>query len=79
MGENNLYCKTFITQEMLKKNILATNAIYVSTEHKKKYIKEYLYNIEKVLKKISTISSDKQLKKLIKGPICQSDFRSIFK
>jgi len=76
---NNLYCKTFITQEMLKKNILATNAIYVSTEHKKKYIEEYLYNIEKVLKKMSTISSDKQLKKLIKGPICQSDFRAIFK
>ena len=45
----------------------------------KKYIEEYLYNIEKVLKKISTISSDKQLKKLIKGPICQSDFRAIFK
>ena len=77
--KNNLICKTFITQEMLKKNILATNAIYVCTEHKKKYIDKYLFNLDKIFKIISKTRNNEQLKKLINGPISKSDFRTINK
>ena len=44
--------KTFITQEMLKKNILATNSIYVCVKHDKKNLKKYFFNLEKIFKKI---------------------------
>ncbi len=79
VNKNNLYCKTFLTQEMLKKKILATNAIYVCTEHKLKYVKLYLNMLDKVFSVISSKKSDKDLKKLIQSPICKSDFRSILK
>ena len=64
---------------MLKKNILATNAIYVCTEHKKKYIDKYLFNLDKIFKIISKTRNNGQLKKLINGPISKSDFRTINK
>ena len=42
---------TFFTDEMLKEKYLATNTIYLSYEHKKKDISEYLLSINKVFKK----------------------------
>ena len=40
--KNNQIYKTLITQEMLKKNILATNSIYISTSHTKKIYRNIL-------------------------------------
>lgn len=47
--------KTFITQEMLKKRILASNVVYVCTEHNNQVLKKYFYEFEKIIKKISEI------------------------
>ena len=67
--ENNLIYKTFLTQEFLKKNILASNMIYISTAHKKKHIDKYFYNLEKIFKTISS-SPLTVIKKKIFGRIC---------
>ena len=46
----NFY-KTFITSEMLKKNILATNYMFVSVAHTKHKVDRYLKNLDLVFKK----------------------------
>ena len=52
-SKNNLY-KTFITQEMLKKNILASNVVYTCVSHKRNVLDKYynvMNNIFKIIKK----------------------------
>ena len=55
----NFY-KTFITSEMLKKNILATNYMFVSVAHTKHKVDRYLKNLDLVFKKISQMETDKK-------------------
>ncbi len=55
---NNLY-KTFITQEMMKKKMLAANSIYVSTEHTNEIVDQYIDNLSRVFEKISLIENEK--------------------
>jgi len=55
---DNLY-KTLITQEMLKKGILAANSIYVSTEHTRKIVDNYLDELSSIFKLIGLIENDK--------------------
>ncbi len=52
--KNNSIYKTYITQEMLKKNILASNIVYVSLAHSKPILKYYFLCLEKIFKDIST-------------------------
>ena len=47
----NLY-KTFIAQEMRKKNMLATNVIYLSTAHTYKLLDNYLKKLDSIFKQI---------------------------
>jgi len=52
--KNNLLYKTLIAQEFLKKNMLASNIIYVSIFHNKKNMRKYydiLYKVFKIIKK----------------------------
>ena len=72
--KNHNILKTFVTSEMLKKNILATNVIYVSLAHKRKIIKIYLNELEKVFKKIARI---KNPKKEIKINEAHQDFKRL--
>ena len=69
---NNLR-KTFLTQEMLKKGIIASNIVYVSISHDDKILKIYFKNLKNIFEKISTLS-EKDLKKLINGRECFSPF-----
>ena len=48
LSKNSQAYKTYISQQMLKKNILASNGVYLSTSHNKNIFKKY----EKVLDKI---------------------------
>ena len=51
--KNNEIYKTFLTQEMLKKGILANNSVYVSIAHDKKQILDrYFCALEEVFAKI---------------------------
>ena len=58
--------KTFLTQEMLKNKILATNMIYITIFHNKNNIKKYI----KVLDKVFFDISKKKLKNILKSQLC---------
>ncbi len=58
--DSNKY-KTFITQEMLKKNILATNMIYVATVHSDKALKIYEKYLDEIFLKIKKCEDKKIL------------------
>ncbi len=55
----NFY-KTFITSEMLKKNILATNYMFVSVAHTKSKVDRYLKHLNLVFEKISEMENNKK-------------------
>ena len=64
--KNHLERKTFLTQEMLKNRILATNMIYINIFHNKINIKKYMKILDKIFKDIS----EKKIKKILKSKIC---------
>ena len=71
---HNLF-KTYISQEMLKNNILAGDKIYVSLSHDKEKISKYLYEFTKVLKKISLIDMyDEKINKYLLTSAAKKDF-----
>ena len=51
-NKNNEIMKNFILFEMLKKNILAKNIIYLSVTHSDQQIKRYLNNLKNIFYKI---------------------------
>jgi hypothetical protein len=53
LNENGNTLKTLITQEMLKRNILASNIFYPSTAHKDEHLERYQKNLKEVLENIS--------------------------
>ncbi len=63
---NHAINKTFLTQEMLKNKILATNMIYINIFHNKNNIKKYVKVLDKVFKDISK----KNIKKILKSKVC---------
>ena len=77
-SENNLKYKTLITQEMLKKNFLASNAIYTTVVHKQSIINKYSNELEKIFKIISDCENQRlDIDKLITGPVCHSGFQRL--
>ena len=72
-----LACKTLITQEMLAKGYLATNSVYVCTEHKPEVVAAYLENLDPVFGLIRECEEGRDIATLLKGPVCQSGFKRI--
>ena len=64
--KNHTQRKTYLTQEMLKNKILATNLIYITVFHNKKNIKKYI----KILEKVFSDISKKNIKNILKSKIC---------
>lgn len=64
--DNHIKKKTFLTQEMLKNKILATNMVYVNIFHNKNNIKKYI----KILDKVFSELSRKDIKKILKSKEC---------
>ena len=54
------------TQEMLKKNILASNLIYINIHHRGKILNKYKNELEKIFINISS----KNIKKLLNNKVC---------
>ena len=70
--------KTYITQEMLKNNILASNVMYICTEHRQKEVDDYFLVLESIFKIISAChNSDLSIDSLLDGPICHSGFKRL--
>ena len=74
-SKNNLKYKTLITQEFLKKNILASNLMFMSTAHKKEHIDLYLYHLEKIFRLIADCENGLDIKKLLKTRSSQKGFK----
>ena len=64
--KNHLENKTFLTQEMIKNKILATNMIYITIFHNKDNIKKYI----KILDKVFNDISKKKIKVFLKTKLC---------
>ena len=77
-SEHALAYKTLVTQEMLKKNILASTNFYASIAHKDEFIDRYFDELDKVFSIIKKCE-DQELKieSLLEGPICHSGFKRL--
>jgi len=70
--------KTYITQEMLKESILASNVIYVCTEHHPNEIQIYFQILDPIMKTISACENDDmKIDSLLEGPVCHSGFQRL--
>ena len=69
----NQYYKNFITQEMLKKNILASNTVYCCIQHDK-YLNLYLNELDKIFKKIKEFENGKNIMSYLENPISNNGF-----
>ena len=76
-SDNWLKYKTFLTQEMLKKGYLASNLIYVSTEHNDEIIDKYIKDMDSILGIISECENGRQIEDLLEGPTCHSGFKRL--
>jgi glutamate-1-semialdehyde 2,1-aminomutase len=66
---------TFITQEMLKKDYLANNMVYVSVEHSEKVLKRYYDILDGCFRKISLCEAKKlNIKNLLITTIFKESF-----
>lgn len=75
--DNWLAYKTYITQEMLKKGILASNSIYVSVAHKEEYVNQYFFELEKIFQELQAFENGKDILKYLEGPICHGGFKRL--
>ena len=73
--KDHLLFKTFVTQEMLKRNFMAGNSIYLCLQHEK-YLKRYFEYLDKIFKIIEKcISGEKNIHQLLIGPACVTGMR----
>ena len=56
---HNLY-KTFISQEMLKRKILASNVVYTCIDHNKKTLENYYDTLDEIFKKIKKFENGQE-------------------
>ncbi len=77
-SENAQEYKTYVTQEMLKKGILASTHFYACTEHSDENIDRYFNELDTVYKTISKCEEGKMnIKELLEGPVCHSGFKRL--
>ena len=75
---NALSYKTLITQEMLKKGILASTQFYACTQHTTKNLDTYFDLLNDIYKKIRKCESEfLDINSLLDGPICHSGFKRL--
>ena len=73
VSRKNLYYKNFVTQEFLKKGILASNTIYCCIYHDK-YLKTYLKTLDKIFFKISEFEKNLSVSDFLKFPVSSVGF-----
>ena len=75
--DNWLKYKTLITQEMLKKGFLASNTLYVCTEHTSPIIDKYFEDLESVFHTIQECEEGRNIDDILDGPVCHSGFKRL--
>lgn len=76
-SENALAYKTLITQEMLAKGYLASNSVYVCTEHTKEIVAGYFDALDPLFATIKECEEGRDVMSLLKGPICHGGFKRL--
>jgi len=74
-GKKNNYLYTLFTQEMLKRGYIASNTVYLSSEHKKKILLKYKKHCLEVFKIMKKSLNSK--KNLLLGKIKSVDFKRL--
>lgn len=69
--------KTLITQEMLKRGILAATSVYVSTAHTPEIVDQYFATLEPVFALIAECEGGRDIDALLEGPVSHSGFRRL--
>ncbi len=79
LSKNWIKYKTLITQYMLENNFLASNTIYVSTEHNNpKIFQKYFKLLDFIFKEIKLCELGiKDINKLLKTEVCQTGFKRL--
>ena len=72
-----LHLLLVITQEMLKKGFLASNAVYVCIEHSKKVVDKYIEALDPIWAKIKKCEEGLVVETLLDGPVCHGGFKRL--
>ena len=75
-NKNQIF-KTFVTQEMLRAKILASNVIYLNIFHKKRHMEIYLKKLDEIFKKIKKVELKGSVKSELNGPISHDTFKRL--
>ena len=73
-SENNSLYKSLITQEMLKKGFLASNTVYVSTEHKDYILEKYFKILDDIFKIIAKCEDGSDIHIYLNNMISEKKF-----
>ncbi|WBX76168.1 aminotransferase class III-fold pyridoxal phosphate-dependent enzyme [Tenacibaculum ovolyticum] len=77
-SNKSLEYKTLLTQEMLKKDYLASTLFYSCTAHSKEIIDTYIEKLDPVFKQISRCENEgESIEGLLEGPICHGGFKRL--
>jgi glutamate-1-semialdehyde 2,1-aminomutase len=74
---NALAYKTLVTQEMLAKGYLASNSVYVCTEHTPDIVDGYFNALNSIFGLIKECEEGRNVIALLKGPICHESFKRL--
>jgi glutamate-1-semialdehyde 2,1-aminomutase len=74
---NSLAYKTLITQEMIARGFLATNSVYVCTDHSQEVVDAYFNDLDSVFKLIRQCEEGRDVSSLLKGPVCHGGFKRL--
>lgn len=69
--------KTLITQEMLKKGILAANSVYVCIAHTQDMVDRYFEALEPLFALIRECEDGRPVEPLLEGPVCHAGFKRL--
>jgi glutamate-1-semialdehyde 2,1-aminomutase len=72
-----LFIKTFISIEMLKRNILATNIINMSIKHHERILNKYLEHLDECFYIIKQYIDKDEVERLISSPPCHDTFKRL--
>jgi len=76
-GDDSQAVRTFYTQEMLKRGIIATGGLDVNYAMKEKQVEEYLKAADETLSKMKLVLAEGKLKDLLEGPIAHAKFKRL--
>jgi glutamate-1-semialdehyde 2,1-aminomutase len=73
----HLEYKTLLTQEMLGRGYLAGTGVYVCTEHTSDVVDGFFSALDPVFALIKECESGRDVRPLLKGPVCHSGFKRL--